>query len=74
MNIHPQAVDAWRNGDADGLARFLRLKPWSIHPMRARGRCPYPVGSIGHQQWQRALELRTALDRAVIEDNAGGVV
>jgi hypothetical protein len=63
--VTPEAVAAYRAGDADALRRALRLKPWEASPLDVGEHgCVYPLGTAYAQSWPQALELRQELDRA----------
>ena len=62
--ITPEAVAAYRAGDAMRLHRLLGLKPWMESPLRAIGECPWPAGSGGEATWPLIVALRSELETA----------
>jgi hypothetical protein len=62
--ITPEAVAAYRAGDALALHRALNLKPWTASPLDAGGACPWSPGSGGAETWQLAVDLRAELEAA----------
>ncbi len=62
--ITPDAIAAFRAGDAIALARALRLPPWHASPLEAVGACPWPCTTGGAATWADAIELRAQLEAA----------
>jgi hypothetical protein len=60
--ITPDAVAAFTAGDRAALHRALGLPPWVPSPLRVGdGPCPWSPGTMGHETWPLAEELRDAL-------------
>lgn len=63
--ISPEAVDAFRAGDRQALARVLGLQPWVPNPIDVDGPLPPEWASPGTawaQAWPAAYELRRQLE------------
>ena len=60
--ITPAAIEAYRTGDESALHVALGLKPWEPSPINAEGERPWPRGTAGAENWERARELRLELE------------
>ena len=68
LKVSPTAVAAWQARDEAALHRALGLKPWDFSPLDVDdGECPYP-GFPQNENWQRANDLRAALEAAAHGD------
>lgn len=65
QRITPEALEAYRAGDAATLDRMLGLKPWEASPLDVDHPdqvSPWPKGSGGERSWPQALQLRKQLE------------
>lgn len=62
--ITPEAIAAFRAGDARALHRALRLPVFQVSPLYAVGKCPWPAGSGGGMTWADSVALRAELEAA----------
>lgn len=61
--ITPDAVAAYRAGDAMALHAALGLRPWQPSPLDVAGGNPYGPSSGWTASWELVTELRDVLDR-----------
>jgi hypothetical protein len=59
--ITPDAIEAFKAGDALALERALGIKPWEVNPLDASGPAPDWEDAAS---WAEATALREALEEA----------